>query len=120
MTGRRRGNKPGAKQHLDRKQELQVCLIQAIITGEKDAAKEALVVLNKYFESSTSGPGILDFTCKQIKDSKNDGKVNFEGKHKKFMTYSPLMAAVELGEIDMAESLLSNESTTAAFRNKVR
>ena len=126
MSGRRRrrGNNPRPKQLQDNRRQkntLQVCLLQAVITRTRDAAREAIEALNEYFKPSVSGPGPLDFTCKQINDSvKNEkDKTFFEGEHKKFMTYSPLMAAAELGDIETINLLLSNEAS-AAFRNKVR
>ena len=101
---------------------LQRSLLQAVIKDAREATKKAVEVLNLYFLSTkTTGPGLLDYTCKQVNEAlKNErDKLHLEGDHKKFTTYSPLMVAVLERTTDFVEELIQ-AGASVGFKNKVR
>ena len=126
MSGR------GGKEQVDkerRKLLLQRILFQAVIKDAMEATNEAMKatneamkVLKMYFLSTkTTGPGLLDFTCKQVNEAlKNErDKLHLEGDHKKFTTYSPLMVAVLKRTTDFVRELIQ-AGASVGFKNKVR
>ena len=119
MSGR------GGKEQVDkerRKLRLQQILFQAVIKDAREATNEAMEVLTLYFLSTkTTGPGLLDFTCKQVNEAlKNEkDKLYLKGDHKKFTTYSPLMVAVLERTIDFVRMLVQ-AGASVGFKNKVR
>ena len=119
MSGR------GGKEQVDkerRKLQLQRILFQAVIKDAMEATNEAMKVLKMYFLSTkTTGPGLLDFTCKQVNEAlKNErDKLHLEGDHKKFTTYSPLMVAVLKRTTDFVRELIQ-AGASVGFKNKVR
>ena len=116
MSGR------GGKGHVDkerRKLLLQRILFQAVIKDAMEATNEAMKVLKMYFLST--GPGLLDFTCKQVNEALNNerDKLHLEGDYKEFTTYSPLMVAVLKKTTDFVEELIQ-AGASVGFKNKVR
>ena len=120
---RRRGD--GLLKELDgKKQTLQLGLIQAVVTDSEKAMEKAIKLLKEFPSPpapEVTGPRLLDFTCKKTNDLlKNDeDKVSLEGEYEKFLSYSPLMAAVELGNKDRVGTLIE-KGASVAFGNKVR
>ena len=119
---RRRGG--GLLKELDgKKQKLQLGLIQAVVTDSEKAMEKAIKVLKEFPSPpapEVTGPRLLDFTCKQTNDLlKNDeDKVSLEGEYEKFLSYSPLMTAVEQGKEDKI-GMLIEKGASVAFGNKV-
>ena len=118
----RRGG--GLLKELDgKKQMLQLGLIQAVVTDSEKAMEKAIKVLKEFPSPpapEVTGPRLLDFTCKQTNDLlKNDeDKVSLDGEYEKFLSYSPLMAAVEQGKEDKI-GMLIEKGASVAFGNKV-
>ena len=118
MSGR------GRNQQVDKdkcKLQLQLSLLQAVIKDARKATEKAMEVLKLYFSTKTTGPGLLDFTCKQVNEALNNerDKVHLVGDHKKFTTYSPLMVAVLERTTDFVGELIK-AGASVGFKNKVR
>jgi len=100
------------------KEKLQRSLTEAVVTDYEKGIEKAIKVLKEFFKTPqapvVTGPGLLDFTCKQT----NDLLKNDKEKVKKFLEYSPLMVAVEKGNKDRV-GMLIEKGASVAYRNKV-